>query len=80
MQKRIKTLEEVAQEINEPEIGKFKSLDSYNTFLTNLKNKSAKDFNIELQPTDKILTLSTCDDTGKHRSVLHDKLIKISNK
>ena len=45
-----------------------------------LKSRSIIDFNIELSYTDKIITLSTCDDTGTKRVAVHAKLIKIENK
>ena len=59
---------------------KFNSIEHYSTFLTLIKNRSKKNFNIEIQPTDKIITLSTCDHTGLYRVVVHAKLIKIQNK
>lgn len=59
---------------------KFNSIENYTTFINTLKSKSAKNLNVEVLPTDKILTLSTCDDTGKYRVAVHAKLIKIENK
>lgn len=59
---------------------KFYALDTYINFQNKIKDRSKKDFNIELFATDKIITLSTCDDTGKYRVVIHAKLLKIENK
>lgn len=59
---------------------KFNSTTNYQDFLNTLKNRSNYNFNIDLNYTDKIITLSTCDDIGTKRVVLHAKLIKIENK
>lgn len=59
---------------------KFNSFDTYETFLNTLKNRSEHHFNVDLINTDKILTLSTCDNTGTKRVAVHAKLIKIENK
>jgi len=59
---------------------KFNSIENYNNFINMIKNRSIKDFKVEILPTDKIITLSTCDDTGNYRVVVHAKLIKIENK
>lgn len=56
---------------------RFGSIESYQNFLTTIKNRSIHNLNIEVDYTDKILTLSTCDNTGKYRVVVHAKLIKI---
>lgn len=45
----------------------------YETFLNTLKSRSIKDFGVELAPTDKILTLSTCANSNQFRIVLHAK-------
>ena len=58
---------------------KFNSMENYKNFLNTITNKSAHNFNITTEPTDKIITLSTCDDTGKYRVVVHAKLISIEN-
>lgn len=59
---------------------RFNSMELYSNFLNKITKRSTKNFNINLTTTDKILTLSTCDDTGKYRVVVHAKLIKIENK
>ena len=41
----------------------FNSIESYEKFLNTLKEKSIKNFEVDLNYTDKIITLSTCDDT-----------------
>ena len=58
----------------------FNSTENYQNFLNTLKNRSIKNFNTNLSYTDKIITLSTCDDTGNKRVAVHAKLIKIENK
>jgi sortase B len=46
----------------------------FNSYVKMIKERSIKDFNIEVNPGDKILTLSTC--TGENqRLVVHAKLI-----
>ena len=47
----------------------------YLNFLNTIKNRSIHDFGIKLDSSDKILTLSTCDSSGKSRVVLHARLI-----
>ena len=58
----------------------FNSIENYQNFLNTIKNRSIKNFNVDLNYTDKIITLSTCDDTGTKRVAVHAKLIKIENK
>ncbi len=46
----------------------------FNDFVNMIKTRSIKDFEVEVNPGDKILTLSTC--TGENqRLVIHAKLI-----
>lgn len=59
---------------------KFNSTETYQTFLNKIKNRSTHNFNIDVVNTDKIITLSTCDDIGTKRVVVHAKLIRIENK
>lgn len=47
----------------------------YLNFLNTIKSRSIHDFGINLKSTDKILTLSTCDSSGKSRVILHAKQI-----
>lgn len=53
----------------------FYSDETYNEFLTTLKNRSKVDFSADVNINDKILTLSTCKD-DLNRVVMHAKLIK----
>lgn len=55
----------------------FSSDDEYENWLNTLKNRSIYNFNESVSSEDKILTLSTCDDSGNKRVVLHAKLISI---
>ena len=48
---------------------------SYMSFINKIKNRSIKNFNIELKPEDKILTLSTCYGDDTKRLVVHAKMI-----
>jgi len=54
---------------------KFKNDDEFYKFLKTLKKRSIHNFNVTLEKTDKILTLSTCNSGGKNRTVLHAKLV-----
>lgn len=49
---------------------------SFHEFVTTLKNRSIKDFGVELTEEDQILTLSTCGNSNKYRVVLHAKKIQ----
>lgn len=59
---------------------RFYSQENYQKFLNTLKNRSDYNFNINVTSKDKIITLSTCDDTGTKRIALHAKLINIEKK
>lgn len=59
---------------------RFNSTTTYQEFLNKLKNRSTYQFNLDVNYTDKIITLSTCDNTGTKRVAVHAKLIKIENK
>jgi len=56
----------------------FKSNDSFYNFLSTIKNRSNHNYKTNVNPNDKILTLSTCSESGKERVVLHAK--KLLNK
>lgn len=58
----------------------FNSTSSYQAFLNKIKNRSSYKFNLNVDYTDKIITLSTCDDTGTKRIAVHAKLIRIEEK
>ena len=53
----------------------FNSDAQYLDFLNTLKSRSMHDFSTNLSANDKIITLSTCDSTGKSRVILHAKKI-----
>lgn len=59
---------------------KFNSIVAYQEFLDMIKKRDEQNLNVEITNTDKIITLSTCDDIGTKRVVVHAKLIKIENK
>ena len=46
----------------------------YNEFIDLIKNRSIYNFNVNVNPTDKILTLSTCSGSSR-RLVIHAKLV-----
>lgn len=54
--------------------------EAYDTFLNTLKGRSIYDFGIEVTTDDKILTLSTCNNTGTKRIAVHAKMISIEYK
>ena len=45
----------------------------FEKFLNTIKKRTIKNFDIELNENDQILTLSTCDNNNKYRVVLHAK-------
>lgn len=49
--------------------------ESFNSYIDTMKKRSIKDFGIDVNPDDKILTLSTCDNNTKYRIVLHAKKV-----
>lgn len=53
----------------------FSNTQSYQEFLNTLKSRSIHDFGNTVTSDDSILTLSTCDATGKSRVILHAKKI-----
>ena len=57
----------------------FTSDDVYLEFLNIIKKRSKYDFNVVLNESDKIITLSTCAN-DKERYVVHAKLIKKSER
>ena len=46
---------------------------SFGEFIETIKNRSIKDFGVQVNENDQILTLSTCDNNNKYRVVLHAK-------
>ena len=53
--------------------------EEFKSFINVIKNRSIKDFNIDVSENDQILTLSSCADDSKYRVVLHAKKIKKSD-
>ena len=47
----------------------------FNTFAQTIKKRSKKDFNVDVNKEDTVLTLSTCANNNKYRVVLHAKKI-----
>ena len=58
----------------------FNSTDNYEKFLTLIKNRSNYNYNVEVTYEDKIITLSTCNNAGNKRVVVHAKLINLEYK
>ena len=56
-------------------VNNFSKEDDYDYFLKEIQNKSLVDFNIKLNTSDRLLTLSTCIDNGINRVVVHAKRI-----
>ncbi|MBP5684319.1 MAG: class B sortase [Bacilli bacterium] len=53
---------------------------SFEEFINTIKSRSVYDFGIDVTADDKILTLSTCDNTGTKRVAVHSKMINIEYK
>ncbi len=49
----------------------------YDEFIDLLKNRSSIDYNIDPKQSSQILTLSTCDNTGRKRILVHAKLNEV---
>lgn len=67
----------------EPEVYYLKTnfkTEPYENFLNTIKGRSIYDFGIDVGTDDKILTLSTCDNTGTKRVAVHAKMINIEYK
>lgn len=52
------------------------NISNFKEFVEKIKDRSKKDFNVDIKETDSILTLSTCADNTKYRVVLHAVKIK----
>lgn len=59
---------------------KFNSKETYRNFINTLNKRTEYNFNTPANENDTIITLSTCDDIGTKRIVVHAKLIKSENK
>lgn len=63
------------EKTNDYLITKFNSNKSFINYVNDKINKSVYDFGVEVNDSDKILTLSTCYDNADHRLVIHAKKI-----
>ncbi len=54
----------------------FEDDNDFSNFINKIKGRSFRNFNVDVTPNDKILTLSTCQSNGTKRLVVHAKLIK----
>ena len=63
------------EKTNDYLITKFNSNKSFINYVNDKINKSVYDFEVEVNDSDKILTLSTCYDNADHRLVIHAKKI-----
>ena len=57
----------------------FQNEEEFNNFLNTVSKRSYYDYNVEVNESDNVLTLSTCTGTGNNRIVIHAKQIKIEN-
>lgn len=48
---------------------------NYKNFIDKIKERSTYNYNVNVETTDKVLTLSTCDGSGNKRIVVHAKEI-----
>ncbi len=53
--------------------------DEFSEFIKVIKNRSIYSYKTDINSSDRILTLSTCNDDGSKRIVVHAKLIKENN-
>lgn len=53
----------------------FEQGEEYSDFLVDMKNRSIYDTGVSVESGDKVITLSTCTDSGEQRFVVHAKLI-----
>lgn len=56
----------------------FKNDETYSRFIKTLKKRSIKNFNIEVNEQDQILTLSTCANDNDYRIVLHARKMNVT--
>ena len=53
----------------------FENDEDFANFLNKIKSRSFRNFNVDVNANDKILTLSTCQSNGTKRLVVHAKLV-----
>jgi len=56
----------------------FENEEAFNQFITDCKQKSIYNFDIEVPYEDNIITLCTCDNNTQYRIVVHAKLINVN--
>lgn len=69
--------------IIEPEVYYIKTNfynENFGNWLNTMKERSVYDFGVDVDENDKVLTLSTCDNTGTKRIAVHAKMINIEYK
>ena len=54
--------------------------EDFGGWLNTIKDRSVYDFGVSVDESDKVLTLSTCDNTGTKRIAVHAKMINIEYK
>ena len=55
---------------------KFETQEEFLSFVEKMKNRSIYNFGVDVKENDKLLTLSTCQNSGKNRLVVHAVLIE----
>ncbi len=75
MQWRIFSIYTVAA-TNDYLYNKFETQEEFLDFTNRMKERSINDFGVEIKENDKILTLSTCQNSGTARLVVHAVLVK----
>lgn len=57
----------------------FQNDEAFKNFINTVSNRTYYNYNVDVNETDNVLTLSTCIGTGKNRIVIHAKQISIEN-
>ena len=55
----------------------FQNNEAFRDFVNTIKNRTYYNYNVEVNESDNILTLSTCTGTGNNRIVIHAKQINL---
>ena len=55
----------------------FQNNEAFRDFVNTIKNRTYYNYNVEVNESDNILTLSTCTENGKNRIVIHAKQINL---
>lgn len=75
MQWRIFSIYKIAA-TNDYLYNKFDTQEQFLEFANKMKSRSIHDFGVEIKENDKMITLSTCQNSGKNRLVVHAVLVK----